>query len=120
MITLLSNLPDNIVGAVASGRVTAADYETVLIPAIEAALKKHEKVRMLYELTADFTGFAPGAMWEDMKVGIAHLRAWQRVAVVTDASWVANAANLFKLIMPCPVKVFPLKDKAEAEAWIRI
>jgi hypothetical protein len=47
MITLLSHLPDNTVGVAASGRVNATDYETVLIPAIEAALKKHEKVRLL-------------------------------------------------------------------------
>src|SRR5664279_1038113 len=117
MIEHLSNLPDNVVGIAASGHVTVADYKTVLLPAIEAALKKHDKVRLLYELSSNFTGFTTGAMWEDMKVGMAHLTAWERVAVVTDVSWVANAASMFGFVMPCPVNVFSIKDRAEAEAW---
>ena len=62
MIELLSNLPDNTVGIAAFGEVDVADYEAVLIPAVEAALKKHDKVRLLYELRSDFTGFTPSAM----------------------------------------------------------
>lgn len=49
---------------------------------------------------------------------MAHLSAWERVAVVTDVSWVANATNMFKFVMPCTVKVFSLKDRAVAESWI--
>lgn len=118
MIELLSNLPDNTVGIAASGHVSVPDYETVLVPAVKAALKKHDKVRLLYQLSSDFTGFAPGAMWEDMKLGLAHLTAWERVAVVTDVSWVANATSMFAFVMPCPVRVFSIKDRAKAEAWV--
>ncbi len=118
MMTLVPNLPDNTIGLAGSGQVTASDYEEVLIPAVEAALRKHKKLRLIYELGSDFTGFTPGAMWDDLKVGMAHLSAWERVAVVTDVSWVANATNLFKFVMPCIVKVFPLKDRAAAEKWI--
>jgi hypothetical protein len=118
MITLLPGFPDNIIGVSASGRVTAADYETVLIPAVDAALKTHKKLRLIYEIGADCTGFAPGAMWDDMKVGLEHLRAWERAAVVTDIDWVAKALNVLKFVVPCPVRVFPLKDRAAAEAWI--
>lgn len=118
MITLLPNLPDNTIGITASGRVSGGDYEDVLVPAVEAALKKHKKLRLIYELDSDFTGFAPGALWDDMKLGMTHLSAWERVAVVTDVSWVANAANMFRFVMPCAVKVFALKDRAVAQAWI--
>jgi hypothetical protein len=86
--------------------------------AVEAALKKHKKLKLIYELGSDLTGFAAGAMWDDMKLGIAHLNAWERVAVVTDVDWVSNATNLFKFVMPCPVKVFSFKDRAAAEKWI--
>jgi len=118
MIELMSNLPDGVVGVVASGHVSASDYETVLVPAVEAALKTHEKVRFFYQLNSDFTGFSPGAMWDDMKVGLAHLRAWEKVAVVTDVSWVAHATSLFRFVMPCPVRVFSIKDRADAEEWL--
>jgi hypothetical protein len=118
MIQLLPNLPSNTVGVTASREVDAIDYERVLIPAVEAALKRHEKVRFLYQFSDDFTGFTAGAMWDDMKIGLAHLGAWEKVAIVTDFAWVANATRMFRFVMPCPVRVFPVRDRAEAEAWI--
>jgi hypothetical protein len=110
MIELSSNLPDNVVAIAASGHVSAFDYETVLMPAVEAALNKHGKARLLYVLGSEFTGFTPGAMWEDAKLGIAHFTAWEKIAVVTDVTWIANAASMFRFVMPCPVQVFPIRD----------
>ncbi|MEO5560701.1 MAG: STAS/SEC14 domain-containing protein [Dokdonella sp.] len=118
MIKLLAGLPDNVVGISASGHVSASDYETVLAPAVEAALKKNGKARLLYVLGSDFTGLTPGAMWEDAKLGIAHFTAWEKVALVTDVGWVANAANIFRFVMPCPVQVFSTNDQVKAEAWV--
>lgn len=118
MIELLSDLPDTIVGIAASGYISTVDYETVLVPAVEAALRKRDKVRLLYVLSSDFTGFTPGAMWEDAKLGMSHFSAWEKIAVVTDVTWVANAVSVFRVVMPCPVQVFDIKDRAKAEAWI--
>ena len=118
MIKLLQDLPDNVVGFVASGLISASDYETVLIPAITAAIGRHGKVRILYQLESDFTGFTPGAIWDDMTLGLGHLTAWERVAVVTDVGWVAHAASMFGFVMPCPVRVFSLSDRARAMEWI--
>jgi hypothetical protein len=118
MITLLQNLPDDTVGAVASGHVDASDYENVLIPAVEAALGKHKKIKFLYQLGSDFDGFTSGAVWDDMKVGFGHLSSWGKVAIVTDVGWIAGAINLFRFAMPCPAKVFPNTERAEAERWL--
>lgn len=118
MIKLLPNLPDHVVGIIASGQVTAADYESVVMPAVESVLKKHAKIRLLYQIGPDVTTITPGAMWDDMKVGFGHLRAWERVALVTDVGWIAHATNLSRFLMPCPVKVFAVKDRDEAEGWI--
>jgi hypothetical protein len=118
MIELLPNLPDKVVGIIASGQVTASDYENVVIPAIESTLEAHGSVRILYQLGPAFTGFTSGAMWDDMKLGIAHLKAWEKIAVVTDVDWVAGATHIFGFAIPCPVKVFSNNDFAEAASWI--
>ena len=118
MIELLPDLPADTVGIRASGQVDSADYETVLVPAVESVLKEHGKVRLLYQIGNDFTGFTAGAMWDDMRLGLAHLGAWEKVAVVTDVGWVAHAASLFRFAMPFPLRVFPLEDRAAAEAWL--
>jgi len=118
MMKILANLPDNVVGIRASGEVNARDYETVLMPAIESALKKHDRIRMLYQLTPEFSGFTAGAMWDDAKVGVSHWKAWEKVAVVTDVHWVAHAIRMFTFAMPCPAKVFSNMEHADAEKWI--
>ena len=56
MIELLKGFPDNTIAAASRGQVTKRDYDTVLVPAVEKALKAHEKVRLYYEIGADFIG----------------------------------------------------------------
>ncbi len=118
MIELIPNLPDHVVGVLASGQVTASDYIKVLVPAVEAEQAKHGKVRVLYQLGPAFTGFTAGAMWDDMKLGVAHLNAWERIAVVTDVDWIAGATRFFGFAMSCPVRIFSNSDLAAATSWI--
>ena len=40
MIELIPNLPDNVLGFCTKGEVTVEEYETVVIPAVEAQIKK--------------------------------------------------------------------------------
>jgi SpoIIAA-like len=118
MIEIIPDLPDNVVAAVAHGKVTGEDYETVLVPAIENRLKSHEKIGCFYQLAPDFSGFTAEAAWDDFKIGMRHLTAFERVAVVTDAGWLRDAVKLFGFLMPCPVKVFDNDQAAEARSWV--
>jgi hypothetical protein len=118
MMKLLTNLPDHVVGVSASGQVDAKDYETVLMPAIGSALQRHQRVRLLYQLTPEFTGFTSGAMWDDAKLGLANWRAWERIAVVTNVQWVVHAMRMFSSLMPGLVKVFPNEEQPAAEKWV--
>ncbi|MCJ7591235.1 MAG: STAS/SEC14 domain-containing protein [Woeseiaceae bacterium] len=118
MMTLLANLPDHVVGVSASGQIDAKDYETVLMPAVDSALRKHKRIRVLYVLTKDFESFTAGAMWDDAKLGLDYLRAWERIAVVTDVDWVANATRMFAFLLPGLVKVFFSQEQSDAEKWI--
>ena len=106
MIELISDLQDNVVGFTAKGEVTADDYELVLIPTVETKLKEHNKIRLLYHLGPDFTGYSTGAMWDDTKVGLHHITAWEKIAVVSDVDWIRGATKFFGFAMPGHVKVF--------------
>ena len=118
MIEVLNEFPDTVAAFSAKGRVARGDYETVLVPAIEAALRRHDKVRVYYELGPDFVGFEAGAMWEDFKVGVGHWSRWGRVAVVTDVAWIRHAVNAFRFMMPDQVRVFAGSQATEARQWI--
>jgi hypothetical protein len=118
VIEIIPELPGHVLGFTASGKVTAADYETVLVPALEAELKARKKVRLLYQLGSDFSGFDMGAMWADAKVGLHHPAAWERVAVVTDIDWLRSATKVLGFAMPGQVKVFTNAEMEEAKTWV--
>ena len=118
MIEHLSNFPDDVLAFVCKGRVTKADYDSVLVPAVVKALEKQKKVRLYYETSADFSGIDPGAMWEDFKVGVEHLTRWERIAVVTDVEWIKQTMRFFSFLMPGAMKSFPTSEAAQAGAWI--
>lgn len=118
MIEQLPDFPDNVVGVACEGHVTREDYETVLVPAVEAALAGHEKIRLYYEIGPQFAGIDAGAVWEDFWVGMSHLTRWERVAVVTDVDWIRNTMLVFRFLVPGEMKVVPMAEAAEARKWI--
>ena len=118
MIELLAQYPENVVALAGHGKVTGEDYEKVLIPAVEEKLKSHKKIPMLYQLSGDFSGYTAAAMWDDAKVGIQHLTAFEKIAVVTDVHWVADAVKFFGFFMPCPVRTFTNDKIIEAKEWV--
>lgn len=118
MIQLIPGLPDNVVGFTAHGKVTGEDYESTLMPAVEAAFRKHDRVRLLYHLGSDFSGFDAAAMWDDTKIGLRHWRNWDRCAVVTDHEWLRHLTKAFGFVMPGEVRVFPDAEIEKARAWV--
>ena len=118
MIETLKGFPAQVVAVACRGRITRRDYETVLVPAVEEALRRHAKVRLYYRIDPDYSGIAAGAMWEDFKVGMQHLLRWERIAVVTDVDWIRHTIRGFSFVMPGEVRVFPFAEAAAAEAWI--
>ncbi len=74
MIELLKGFPSNVVAIACHGNVSRQDYDDVLIPAVEKALQSHDKVRMLYEVAPDFTGYDAGAAWEDFHIFTENLK----------------------------------------------
>lgn len=118
MIELIESLPDNVVGFTARGEVTARDYTDVLDPAISAAIARHDRIRVLYVLGSDFTGYTEAAMWEDAIEGTEHFSHWDRVAVVTDEPWVRHSVNAFAWMMPARMRLFPDAEQAAAVEWI--
>jgi hypothetical protein len=118
MIEVMTDLPERVLGLKAIGEVSANDYKTVLVPAIEEKLTKHKKVRLLYVLGDDFEGYTSGAAWEDAKVGMKHLTSFERVAVVTDVDWIEKMVKAFGFALPGEVRVFEDDDLEEARIWI--
>jgi hypothetical protein len=114
MIEIIKELPDNVVGILARGRVTNEECDNVLRPAMERSLKRHCKLRLYYEVGSRF----PGAGWDDLDVAIDHLPQWERIAVVTDTAWVRQTVNALRFLLASEVRVFTTLEAEEGRAWI--
>jgi hypothetical protein len=116
MIRQLDGMPDGVIGMEASGEVSAEDYRDVMVPTLAEALERG-RVRLLYVMAED-TKFTPGAAFADAKLGLSHLRGWERIAVVSDEDWLENTIKAFGWMMPGEVKVFDDDEVDEAKAWL--
>lgn len=114
---VMEGLPGDVLGIAASGEITARDYAETLRPLIEARLKAQPKLKLLYRLGPDFD-YTAGAVLADARLGLTHWNDFSRVAIVTDADWIARAVRLFAPLIPGEVRVFPDAGLDAAKAWI--
>ena len=117
MIEVIEGAPRHVLAFRAVGEVGAADYEKVLRPAVTRALAEGRKLRVVYVLGPEFTGYGDGAGWDAMSLGFAHLSHWERCAVVTDRDWVQHLVKGFGWLMGPSVRVFPDADLPAALEW---
>ena len=114
MIDIIKGLPKNVVGIAGEGRVTEKDCQDVLMPAIRKSLKRHDKIRLYYELNSRF----PGAAWDDLNIGIEHVPPCERVAIVTDVGWIRYTVKALCFLIPGEIQVFATARASEGRAWI--
>lgn len=118
MLKLISGFPESVIAVTAKGRVSARDYDEILRPQVEEALKRGGKLKLYYELGDEFEGIDPGAAWKDFKIGVEHLSRWERMALVTDVEWIRLAVRAFSFLMPGKLRIFSTNNSQEARVWL--
>ena len=103
----------------AADRLTDRDYREVFIPRLEAVVREHGRVRVLFHLAPDFQGWTPGALWEDLKLDLQHRGDFEKVAMVGAPLWADASLKLFAHFMPGEVRTFLREHLAEAWIWIQ-
>jgi hypothetical protein len=109
-------MPSGVIGFEASGKLGAEDYRDVVIPVLQRAAEAGE-VRFVIVIP-EFEGMTGEALWQDLKVGLEHLRAWKRIALVTDIEWMRQMTALFGWMTPGETRTFSMAERAEALDWV--
>lgn len=117
-LELIEGLPDAVVGLEAVGEVTSDDYERVAIPAIERARVTHDKIRLVHVLGERLERHSGGAIWEDAKLGVANVRSFERIAVVTDLDHVRSLVKGAAWSVPGEMRLFTSAERRDAIAWV--
>lgn len=118
MIVKIENLPDNIVGFKAYGEVTKEDFTNVVMPQVQEAIDKNEKLNYLLILNTDIKNFTIGAWMKDAVMGVKHLFKWNRAAIVSDVEAIRKFTDAFSVVMPGEFKGFEHKDEQAAINWV--
>lgn len=116
--SFLEGFPADVVAVSAHGHITREDYERDLIPRVLGSIRAEGRVKLFYEIGPDFSGFSAGAAWDDAKLGFLHLSDFARIAVVTDHEWIRLGTKIFAPLIPCPVHLFHVSERAAAKDWI--
>jgi SpoIIAA-like len=117
MIKLLGGMPAGVLGLQAIDDVEEEDYRDVMVPAVEAAIAEHGKVRLVFVLGPEFDEFEGDAVWEDLKLGVRHPASFERMAIVTDARWAGPAIRAFSVLWPGQAHAFRLAELEAAKRW---
>jgi hypothetical protein len=70
------------------------------------------------DLAPVFAGIDPGARWDQTNFGVGHLFDFERVAFVSDVTWMNRAVQVFALFIPGQWRAFPTAEASKAREWI--
>ena len=115
MIEQLAGSSDKVLGFKLSGKLHDADYEH-FVPAIDAAVAKHGKARILAQFH-DFHGWDAKALWDDIKFSTTHCTKIERIALVGEKTWEKWMAKVCAPFTMAKIKYFDAADINAARAW---
>jgi SpoIIAA-like len=121
MITRITDVPDNVIGFRASGKVTGPEYHQFIDP-VRESLARGDTVNYLFVTEQDFAGLDMAALWQDVKaagsIGFRHRGDWGRFAVVTDKDWIRHGISVFGWVYSGELKVFEPGELDQAKTWV--
>jgi hypothetical protein len=119
MIETLPESQGNVLVLKAEDKLTDRDYKDVLIPSLEEIIRKYGKARLLLDISEDFEGWEPAAMWDDARFGLAHRNDFEKMGVIGGPRWIEWGLKLSSLVVGGEIKCFSPGERGQALNWIK-
>ncbi|NVJ53523.1 MAG: STAS/SEC14 domain-containing protein [Campylobacteraceae bacterium] len=96
----------------AVGTLTHEDYEK-LTPMLENTLKQIEdpKIKALIDCS-ELNGWEIQAAWDDLKIGLKHGSEFDKVAIITNRTWIEVGAKVSTWFINGQIQTFEKEDDA--------
>lgn len=111
---------ENVVYAVAHGKLDDADYDKML-GVLHSKISKYGKVRWYFEMR-DFGGWTPDAFWRDLKFDVQNKDNIEKVAVVVENEWQKTMIEFTKLVTELftnvDLRYFQSDETQVAKRWL--
>lgn len=118
-IKMISGLPADVIAYEVTGTLSSHDYKDVLTPLVEEKLKTHDKIKILAVFGDEFDGATASALWDDAWLGLGHIAAFSKLAVVSDIDWIRHGCRIFGPLIPAQLHVFDMSALDDAKEWIK-
>jgi stage II sporulation SpoAA-like protein len=118
MLRQMFDMPTGTIGFEASGEVDDDDFEDIVAPVLRRQIATGAKVRLLYLLGPEMREYDGDALSEEMKFAARHPTAYERVAVVSDESWLRPGLRVLSVLVPGQLRAFPVAELQAAKRWV--
>lgn len=118
MIEFMDESSGNLLGVRVSGKLTKAEYDSILLPQLAKLFKAHGQLNILIYMDEAFEGWDLEAAWEDASYGLRHQADIGKLAVVGGPAWVHWGIKLSGFLMKGEIRIFPSDQLADAWRWI--
>jgi SpoIIAA-like len=114
----IDDMPPGTIGFEAIGEVEDDDWEKQVEPVLRSEIAEGQKIRLLYLLGPEAREVEGDAMTADTGFRARFATSFDRVAVVSDESWMRPAMGALSFLLPGKAKAFPVAELADAKAWL--
>ena len=118
MLRRIPDMPAATIGFEAIGEVEDDDWEEAVEPRLREEIAAGRKLRLLYLFGTGSDEVEGDALAAGAEFRAHHLRAFERVAVVSDEDWARAALKALSALLPGKVKGFPVSEFAGAKSWV--
>ena len=118
MLRRMHDMPVGTLGFEAVGEVEEDDWEDQVEPVLRREIATGAKLRLLYLLGPEARDVEADAMKADTGFRARHATAFERVAVVSDESWMKPALQALSFLMPGKARALAVRDLPAAKAWL--
>ncbi len=116
MIQILGETKGNLICTKATEKLIRRDFEK-LLPLLVNALKVYDKIRWYFEME-NFKGCDLESFCKEVKLGVQHTNAFDKIAMVGEAKSQEWMADVMKLFTKAEIKFFKLNERGRAWNWI--
>jgi len=118
MLRQMADMPAGTIGFEAIGEVEDDDWEEAVEPVLRREIAAGGKLRLLYLIGPESREVEGDAMKADTGFRARHAGSFERVAVVTDESWMKPALRALSFLMPGSARAFPVHELPAAKTWL--
>ncbi len=118
MLRRIDDMPPGTIGYEAIGEVEDDDWEEQVEPVLRREMADGQKIRLLYLLGPEAHEIEGDAMTADTGFRARFATSFDRVAVVSDESWMRPAMRTLSFLLPGKARAFPVAELATAKAWL--